>query len=116
MRTHRFLFAPLVLAIAACGQASAATPDPTNDVDCSVLAFYFKGLGEHTGAPAAQQRSLDKVHGWYAVKLQAINQAQGPAAIQARGEPLLEAVKKAPLSMTDAHMACAKRAIGEGLR
>jgi hypothetical protein len=116
MRTCQSLFVPIALATASCSQASAVTPDPRNDVDCSVLAFYFNGLGQHRGAPASVQRSLAKVDGWYVQKVQVLTQGRGIDPVRSRVEPRLEAVKKDPMNMRDAHMACAKRAIAEGLR
>jgi hypothetical protein len=115
MRTHQFPILLISLAITSCSQASAAMPDPANDVNCSVLAFYFKGLGEPTGAKPSQQQSLARVHGWYSRKVQEISQEKGAEAVLSRAGPVLETVKKDPLAMRDAHMACAKRAIGEGL-
>jgi hypothetical protein len=105
-----------MILLAACSQASAATPDTSNDIDCSVLAFYFDGLAGHTGAPPSQKRATAAVHSWYSVKVQRISQERGAHAVLSRAGPVLEAVKQDPMNMRDAHKACAFRAVNEGLR
>jgi hypothetical protein len=99
-----------------CAQASAATPDPSQDLDCSVVAFYFNGLAKHKGAAADQHHALSTVNKWYATRLQAIAKKDGVESVLARTGPLLEAVKREPMEMRDELSACTDRALSEGLR
>jgi hypothetical protein len=102
--------------LAACGQAFAATPDASHDVDCSVVAFYFTGLAEHMGADPTQQRAVAAVHEWYSTKVQAIAREKGGNEVLNRAGPVLEAVKRDPVNMRDELAACTDRAVNEGLR
>lgn len=109
----RSLFAIACLsALAACGSASASTLDPSDDLHCSVVAFYFKGLAEHKGAPADQLRATAVVDGWYAAKVREIAPTRWKDLDASLTEmaPILEAVKADPMAASDEHMACAKRA------
>jgi hypothetical protein len=116
MRIRHWLVVPAASALAACGQASAAAPDTSGDIDCSVLAFYFNGLAEHTGAPPSQRRATQAVHEWYSIKVQKISREEGATAVLSRAGPVLETVKRDPMKMRDSHKACAVRAVSEGLR
>jgi hypothetical protein len=104
------------MGIAACAQARAATPDPSRDLDCSVVTFYFSGLAKHQGANAEQQRAVAAVFEFYATKVRNIAKQEGANSVAARMEPLLEAVKRDPMNMRDELSACTDRAVNEGLR
>lgn len=99
---------------AGCGQAEAANPDPTRDIDCSVVAFYFKGLAEKDGAPQEQRRSTAAIHEWYALKLREIRIQRGDTqSVLAEAAPILEAVKRDPLAALDELEACTDRAVSD---
>ena len=107
------LFASLV-ALAGCGQASGSVPDPSSDLHCSVIAFYFSGLAEHDGAPADQRRALAAVHEWYAAKLRQLATQRGdPNSVLAEAEPILDAIKRDPRAMLDEHETCSERAMAD---
>jgi len=110
------LFAAASAGLAACSQANAATPDPSQDIDCSVVAFYFSGLAEHRGVEPAQKRALAAVHKWYSKKVQAIAKDEGANGVLTRAGPVLEAVKRDPMNMRDELAACTDRAVNDGLR
>jgi hypothetical protein len=116
MRIYDWLVVPAASALAACAQASAAAPDTSSDIDCSVLAFYFNGLAEHRGAPLSQRRATQAVHEWYSIKVQKISREKGADAVLSRAGPLLETTKQDPMKMRAANTACADRALNEGLR
>jgi hypothetical protein len=104
-----FIIAPLV-ALAACGQASGSALDPSNDLHCSVLAFYFAGFAQHSGAPADQQRGTAALHEWYASKArELVAQRSDPNAAHAEMGSVLEAIKRDPRSMLDEFSACTDR-------
>lgn len=111
----RTLVLPVCLSfgVAACGNANAAALDPSRDVDCSVLTFYFKGLADHQGAPADQQHALAAMHEWYAVKTRALAVERWGDMEGLAGEvgPLLDAIKRDPMSMLDELAACTERAV-----
>ena len=108
-----FLVAPLI-ALAACGQATGSVPDASSDLHCSVLAFYFSGYAEHTGAPADQRRAVAAVHEWYAAKLRRLTTERGrPDLVIAEGAPFLEAVKRDPSAMLDELRVCSDRALAD---
>src|SRR5688572_30180343 len=99
MRIRRMLFLTLASAcLVACAQASAANPDPSQDIDCSVVTFYFSGLAKHEGAEAAQQRALSAVSKWYAAKVETLAKQNGANQVLNRAGPLLEAVKRDPMN------------------
>ena len=101
--------------LAGCSQAKAATVDPTNDVHCSVLAFYFHGFAKHHQAPDNQVRATKGFHDWYAAKMKkaAGERFKDAAVLEKEVGPLLETVKADPLAMRDEMSACADRAAAD---
>lgn len=100
------------LLVSGCGQATAATVNPADDVHCSTLAFYFQGLAKHHQAPLVQQRAITGMHEWYAAKLREVAAARWKEKSEAEAEigPILEKIKSDPLAMRDAMKECALRA------
>lgn len=102
------------LALAGCGRAEAAGPDPARDVDCSVLAFYFARHAERSGAPADQAHGARALHLWYSERIQAIALRRGNGdGVLAEAAPVLAAVNADPRGMLDEYSACAERAFAE---
>jgi hypothetical protein len=101
--------------LSGCGRANAAAIDPTDDIHCSVLAFYFHGFAEHHGFPAKQQKAAKGVHDWYAAKMRLVAKERwgGMAGFEKEAGPLLETVKADPLAMRDEMVACTKRAAAD---
>ena len=101
--------------LSGCGQASAATIDPADDVHCSVIAFYFHGFAEHHGLPAYQQKAAKGVHDWYAAKMRLVAKERwgDMAGFEKEAGPLLETVKSDPLAMQDEMVACTARAAAD---
>lgn len=109
--------------LSGCGPANATNlestdlvqVDSTNDVHCSVLAFYFNGLAEHRSAPRNQIRATKVVHEWYGAKMRrvAVERWDNWAEFAKETEPVLEAVKSDPAAMRDELLACTDRAIAE---
>ena len=99
-------------ASAGCSNATATTLDPSSDVHCSVLAFYFAGLAEHNRAPADQRHATRVMHEWYSAKIRAVAVERWGDMDGMSGEirPLLEEVKRAPGDMLDELGKCADRA------
>ncbi len=116
MQAWRMSIVVLVGLLAGCAEASAATPDPSQDIDCSVVAFYFQGLAEHQGAPADQRHATGAVFKWYSARIQTVAKQEGADRVLSQAGPLLEAVKRDPRSMGDELLACTERAVKEGLR
>ena len=110
MRNITFLPIISCAALVACGQASAKTPDPQNDLHCHVLNFYYMGVAKQNGTDD-QQRSFKVMHQWYSAKMhermEQLNKSM--EEVLAPGEQLLDAVKRNPASMMDTSLACAKR-------
>jgi hypothetical protein len=99
------------LALAACGQAAAATVDPAKDLDCAVAASYFSALAEHTNAPAHQQHAAHVVNQWFLAKWRAGN--PGARIPEAESEPILAAIDANPRNYTEAMRSCAYRATSD---
>jgi hypothetical protein len=110
-----FLSVLLSIALVGCSQANAKTLDPEKDVHCSVLAFYFHGLGEHRKMPEHQLRPARDLHLWYAAKLQAElgDRNDDPGGFDREVGPLLEIVKADQLAARDELEACASRAASD---
>ncbi len=109
----QFLSIPFI-ALTGCGEASGGVPDASSDLHCSVLAFYFSGYAEHTGAAADQRRALSAVHEWYAAKLRQVAvERGGPDSVLAEGAPVLEQVKHDPQGALDEFQACSNRALAD---
>lgn len=103
------------IALAGCGQASAAVIDPADDVHCSALAFYFHGFAEHHKFPAAQINAAKGVHDWYAARMRSVAKERwgDMAGFEKEVAPLLEAIKADPLAMRDEMTACTERAAAD---
>ena len=99
--------------LSGCGAASATTLDPSDDVHCSVLAFYFNGLAKHQGAPREQLRATKVMHEWYAAKMRqiAVERWGDMAGYEKEVGPLLEGVKSDPKAMGDEMLVCTNRAV-----
>ena len=111
--TNWVCLAPIIF-IAGCAEARGSVPDASNDLHCSVLAFYFAGLAQHSGAPADQQRGTAAVQQWYAAKARELAaQRPDPNAALADMAPILEAIKRDPNSMLDEFSACTDRAAAD---
>ena len=109
----RFLIIPLT-ALAACGQANGSLADASSDLHCSVLAFYFSGYAEHSGAPADQRRALASVDNWYGAKVRQLSaQSGGSETMVSEGGQILEALKRDPDAMLDEMTACSARALAD---
>jgi len=109
-------FAVLASVLAGCTPAEAITPDASNDVDCSVIAFYFNREAARLGVPEDQQRATAAVHAWYSKRVHEIEAERGLQAIEKRADPLLVRLNRDPASMLPASSACAERAVRAGLR
>jgi hypothetical protein len=117
MAFPKVLMIPVLLVTSACGQASAATIDPSQDLDCSVLSVFMKELGTKVDADPKQKRALAVVHKWYVERTQPTFQELGEEAFRAKISPIYEAAKRETIrTATEKHMICAKRAVDEGLR
>ena len=117
MQTQRILLVALAsVGLTACGRANAATPDVSQDVDCSVVAFYFTGLAQQMRVEPTQQRAVAAVHDWYSARVRAMASQEGANEVLSRAGPILEAVKRDPVNMRDEMAACTDRAVNEGLR
>jgi len=115
MQTQRMLLVALAsVGLTACGQANASTPDVSQDVDCSVIAFYFTGLAQQMGVNPTEQRAVAAVHAWYSTRVRAIA-SEDANEVLSRAGPILEAVKRDPANMRDEMAACTDRALNEGL-
>lgn len=110
---HPFALVFACALLSGCGGASAATLDPSDDVHCSVLAFYFDGLARHQGAPRDQLRATKVMHEWYAAKMRdvAVERWGDMAGFEKEAGPLLESVKADPQAMADEMLACTDRAV-----
>ena len=116
MQVRHALIAAAASTIAvACSQAVAATPDPSKDLDCSVITFYFSGLAKHRGAEVGEQQALASVFDWYRARVKGEAGAENGDAMLSRAAPILEAVKRDPMNMRDELAACTDRAVREGL-
>jgi hypothetical protein len=114
MRLSAWIRLAPIIVIAGCGQARGHVPDASNDLHCSVLAFYFAGLAQHSRAPPDQQRGTAAVHQWYASKArQVAARSSDPNAALAEMEPILEAIKRDPQSMLDEFSVCTDRAAAD---
>lgn len=117
MSLPKALMIPVLLATSACGQASAATIDPSQDLDCSVLSSFMRELGTKVDADPKQKRALAAVHKWYIERTQPTFQDLGEEAFRAKISPIYEAAKRETIrTASEKHMICAKRAVDEGLR
>lgn len=101
------------MALGACGQASALPVDPSNDLHCSVVAFYFKGDPITQAAPQNQRDAIARIFDWYTVKTQALAAEQGPDAVLRTAAPALEAVKKDPAAHREHLLTCTNRAVDD---
>lgn len=102
--------APLAM-FAGCAPARGSVPDASNDLHCSVLAFYFAGYAEQSGAPTDQRQGAMAIHEWYAAKAREIAaQRSDPNSALAEMASVLEAVKRDPRSMLDEFSTCTDRA------
>jgi hypothetical protein len=101
--------------LAACSAAKASMPDPAKDTDCSVLAFYFSRQAAQSAAPPVQKHATRVVHEWYAGKVRniAVERWGDMAGMDRELGPLLEAVNRDPMAMTDRYMQCIERATGD---
>lgn len=113
MRLSAIAIASMLLS--SCGQANAATLDATDDVHCSVLAFYFQGLAKHHGFPAKQQKAANGLHDWYAAKIRSIAKERwgDMSGFEKEVAPLLQTIKSDPLAMSDEFLACTERAAAD---
>jgi hypothetical protein len=79
-----------------------------------VLAFYFAGFAQHSGAPANQQRGTAALHEWYASKArERVAQSSDPNTARAEMGAVLDAIKRDPRSMLDEYSACTDRAAAD---
>ena len=116
MNRARFALLLMVAAgLAACSDAKASMPDPARDSDCSVLAFYFNQQAEQSQALPDQKHATRVVHEWYAGKVRRIaaEQWSGMEDLNRELGPVLEAVKRDPMAMTDHYLQCTERAAGD---
>lgn len=110
MRTFQIVVASV--ALSACTSAKAVAIDPTNDVHCSVLSFYFHGAAVHDGAPDDQVRALKVLQDWYAAKMRSAEGGRyaDPTVMESEIGPLLETVNADPQSKLEDLDACTDRA------
>jgi hypothetical protein len=116
IRAYQLILLVLSAGLAACSDAKASLPDPTRDADCSVLAFYFHRQAAESEAPSHQKHAARVVHEWYAARIRKM-------AVEARWSgmddfnreigPILEAVKRDPMAMTDRYLQCTERAASD---
>lgn len=101
--------------LSACGAASATTVNPSDDVHCSVLAFYFHGLAEHQGVPRQHLAATKVMHEWYAVKMRqaAVERWGDMAGYEHEVGPLLDSIKSDPKAMEGEMLACVDRATAD---
>jgi len=115
MRVREMSLLTCSLMMASCNQTPQVRPDPSSDIDCSVVTFYFKGLADHDRAEADQRAALGAVSNWYARRAEAIAKEQGAESVLQRAGPILDAVKAEPKAMGDELQACTDRAVREGI-
>jgi hypothetical protein len=113
-----FICSLLVLApvLAACTQAQAITPDPDNDIDCSVVAFYFSSEAQRSSAPEDHRRATAALHAWYAKRVQEVAAQRSLPEIEKRADPLLAELNRDSASMREVAASCTERAVREGLK
>ena len=108
------LLALPLAALTSCGQANGRALDPSSDLQCSVIVYYFDGLAEHVGAPTDHKRILSKVNQWYASKVQqlALERSQADSEM-GQASAVLEQVKRDPEAAYDEAAACIDRAVAD---
>lgn len=112
---HLIIAAMASLPLTGCGSNTRPTLDPSRDLDCSVVSFYFAGFAKHVGAPAEQTRAAWVVSEWFHARLREdlAKQGQDGSGALASAEPLLEEIKRDPKAATDEFASCSNRAIAD---
>jgi hypothetical protein len=103
----------LACALAGCTSAHATPLNPADDLHCSVIAFYFQGYAQWSGAPARQIHAAGVIKAWYAGKLREAGVDLGGPDFRSRAEPILNAVKADPKAARAPMVACTDRAVAD---
>jgi hypothetical protein len=100
----------LVLALAGCAKAGAATVDPNDDFDCAVTSGFFLDAAKASGAPDQQQHALYVVNGWYAAKWHAEHPAASDDESHAAAFSKFKLIQADPMKYNTVLQACTERA------
>ena len=112
MQAKYFFISALAASLHACGTPDVIV-DSSDDNHCSLLSFYFSGLAKYADAPDEQQLATKTIFEWYASKERQQAEREGVETVKRRVlslEPVFDAIKKNPNSMTDELEACSARA------
>jgi hypothetical protein len=115
MNLRNLLSLACLSALCACSNAGASTLDAGEDLDCSVVLFYFKGLAEHLGRPANERHATMVIHEWYGARIRkaAPERWSDEEAMLAEAAPILETIKAEPMAARDELMTCTERAVDD---
>jgi hypothetical protein len=111
MRIHATLLI-LVMSLAGCARANAATVDPNNDYDCAVTLDFFRELAKLQGnAPDKAREGLFLFHEWYVAKWD--HEHPGAAEPKEHALAMIHAMGKDPSAYKDVVTSCAGRAAAD---
>ena len=104
------LLAASCIGLIGCGAAAQEMPDPSKDIDCSIITALFAEGARLENEPEKQRLALNILAQWYFTKVEASGEATDPSIDDAFIE---RARKNLNADMTVAHTkfrACAARA------